>query len=86
MSTAVSLVGLGIAGVGLAHFVKPEAFEEITAQAFPENTEQHLYIDGAAETVLGLALAFPKTRRLGVIGLLGYGGYLAANVFKNRAA
>ena len=86
MSRAVSLVGLGIAGVGLARFVKPEAFEEITAQAFPENTEQQLYIDGVAETVVGLALAFPKTRRLGVIGLLGYGGYLAVNVLKNRAA
>ena len=86
MSKVVSLVGLGIAGVGLAHFVKPEAFEDITAMAFPDNTEQHLYMDGAAETVLGLALAVPKTRKLGVIGLLGYGGYLAANVLKNRAA
>jgi uncharacterized membrane protein len=86
MSKLVTLVGLGMAGVGLAHFVKPEVFEDITATAFPDNTEQHLYIDGAAETVLGLALAVPRTRKLGVIGLLGYGGYLAANVLKNRAA
>ena len=86
MSRAVSACSFGVRGIDFAHFVKPEAFEEITAQAFPENTEQHLYIDGAAETVLGLALAFPKTRRLGVIGLLGYGGYLAVNVLKNRAA
>lgn len=86
MSKVVGLVGLGIAGFGLAHFVKPEAFESITATAFPTDTEQHLYIDGAAETVLGLALAAPKTRKLGAIGLLGYGGYLAANVLKNRAA
>jgi len=86
MSKVVSIVGLGIAGVGLAHFVKPEAFEDITAMAFPDNTEQHLYTDGAAETVLGLALAVPKTRKLALIGLLGYGGYLAVNVLKNRAA
>jgi uncharacterized membrane protein len=86
MSKLVSLAGLGMAGVGVAHFVKPDAFESITAQAFPENTEQHLKMDGAAETVLGLALAIPKTRRIAVIGLLGYGGYLVANVFKNRAA
>ncbi|MGZ4513634.1 MAG: hypothetical protein ACXVX5_02745 [Mycobacterium sp.] len=86
MSKLVSLVGLGMAGVGLAHFVKPEVFQDITATAFPDNTEQHLYIDGAAETVLGLALAVPRTRKLGVIGLIGYGGYLAANVLKNRAA
>ena len=86
MSKIVGLAGLGMAGVGLAHFVKPDAFESITAQAFPENTQQHLYMDGAAETVLGLALAMPEDRRLAVIGLLGYGGYLAANVLKNRAA
>lgn len=86
MSKLVGLAGLGMAGIGLAHFVKPDAFESITAQAFPENTQQHLYMDGAAETVLGLALAVPKTRKLAVLGLLGYGGYLAANLLKNRAA
>jgi uncharacterized membrane protein len=86
MSKLVGLAGLGMAGIGLAHFVKPDAFESVTAQAFPENTQQHLYMDGAAETVLGLALALPKTRKLAVVGLLGYGGYLAANVLKNRAA
>lgn len=86
MSKLVGLAGLGMAGIGLAHFVKPDAFESITAQAFPENTQQHLYLDGAAETVLGLALAMPKTRKLAVVGLLGYGGYLAANTLKNRAA
>jgi uncharacterized membrane protein len=80
------LAGLGLAGIGLAHFVKPDAFESITAQAFPENTQQHLYMDGAAETVLGLGLVVPKTRKLAAIGLLGYGGYLAANVLMNRAA
>lgn len=86
MSKLVGLAGLGMAGVGLAHFVKPDAFESITAQAFPENPQQHLYLDGATETVLGLALAMPKTRKLAAVGLLGYGGYLAANVLKNRAA
>ena len=86
MSKLLSVVGLGMAGIGLAHFVKPDVFEEVTATAFPENTQQHVYIDGAAETALGLALAVPKARRLAVIGLIGYGGYLAANVVKNRTA
>jgi uncharacterized membrane protein len=82
----VGIGGLAIAGAGLAHLVKPDAFEQVTAVAFPENTQQHTYIDGVAETVLGLALALRKTRRLAFVGLLGYGGYLAANVLKNRAA
>jgi hypothetical protein len=38
MSTMVGLAGLGLAGVGLAHSAKPDAFESITAQAFPERT------------------------------------------------
>jgi uncharacterized membrane protein len=86
VSKIVTIAGLAIAGAGLAHFVKPDAFEGLTATAFPENTQQHLYIDGAAETVLGLALALRKTRKLAMIGLLGYGGYLAANVLKNQTA
>jgi uncharacterized membrane protein len=86
MAKLVGIAGLAMAGAGLAHLVKPEAFEQVTAVAFPENTQQHTYIDGAAETALGLALALRKTRKLAVIGLLGYGGYLAANVLKNRTA
>ena len=86
MSKIVGLAGLGIAAVGAAHFVKPDAFESLTAQAFPENTEDHIYIDGAAETLLGLGLALPKTRKLAVLGLLGYGGYLVANMLKNQKA
>ena len=86
MSKIVGLAGLGIAAVGVAHFVKPDAFESLTAQAFPENTEDHIYIDGAAETLLGLGLALPKTRKLAVLGLLGYGGYLVANMLKNQKA
>jgi uncharacterized membrane protein len=86
MSKAIGIAGLAMSGTGLAHLVKPDAFEQVTAVAFPQNTQQHTYIDGAAETVLGLALVLPKTRRLAVIGLLGYGGYLVANVLKNRIA
>ncbi len=86
MSKIAGLLGLGLAGIGLAHFAKPDAFESVTAMVFPEDPQQHLYIDGGAETLLGLGLAVPKTRKLAVIGLLGYGGYLAANVLKNRAA
>jgi hypothetical protein len=29
-------------------------------------------------------LAVPKTRKLAIAGLLGYGGYLALNVARNR--
>lgn len=83
-SRIATLAGLGIAGVGIAHFVNPQLFDSITRQAFPRNTRQHIYIDGGIETAVGLGLAAPKTRKLAVLGLLGYGAYLAGNVARNR--
>jgi uncharacterized membrane protein len=83
-SRAATLVGLGVAGVGVAHFVKPALFDDLTRQAFPRDTRKHLYIDGAVETALGLGLAARKTRRLAIVGLIGYGAYLAGNVVRNR--
>ena len=78
------MAGLGLAGAGVTHFVKPEVFDEMTAQAFPRETRRHVYIDGGIETAIGLGLVSPKTRRLAVLGLLGYGAYLAGNVVRNR--
>jgi uncharacterized membrane protein len=83
-SRAATLAGLGVAGVGVAHFVKPALFDDLTRQAFPRDTRKHLYIDGAVETALGLGLAARKTQRLAIVGLIGYGAYLAGNVVRNR--
>lgn len=79
-----SLVGLTLAGTGVAHFVRPQLFEGITKAAFPKDTARHLKTNGGLETALGLGLAVPKTRRLALVGLLGYGGYLAVNVIRNQ--
>jgi uncharacterized membrane protein len=78
------LAGLGLAGTGVAHFVKPELFESVTKSAFPRDTQKHVYIDGGIETAIGLGFAVQKTRKLAVLGLLGYGAYLAANVVRNQ--
>ena len=83
-SRLATLTGLGIAGAGVAHFARPELFDDITQQAFPRETRKHVYIDGGIETAIGLGLISPKTRKLAVIGLLGYGAYLAGNVVRNR--
>lgn len=83
-SRAATLAGLGVAGVGLAHFVKPELFESVTVQAFPRNTQQYIYINGGIETALGLGLAARKTRKLALLGTAGYLAYLAGNVARNR--
>lgn len=83
-SPLATLAGLGLAGAGVAHFVRPELFDTITEQVFPRETRKHVYIDGGLETAIGLGLVSSKTRKLAVLGLLGYGAYLAGNVARNR--
>ncbi len=83
-SRGATIAGLGLAVTGVAHFVRPELFESITQQAFPRNTLQNIYVNGGIETALGLGLAAPKTRRVAVVGVIGYVAYLAGNVARNR--
>ncbi len=83
-SRAASVAGLALAGTGLSHFVVPQLYEGFTKPAFPTNTRQHVYIDGAIETTVGLGLAAQKTRKLAVVGLVLYLVYVAANIVRNR--
>ena len=83
-SKLAKLAGLGLAGVGVAHFAKPQLFESITRPAFPRDTRKHIYTNGGIETALGLALSARKTRRVAVVGTVGYLAYLAGNAVRNR--
>lgn len=74
------IIGLGIAGTGVAHFIAPGIFEPITKPAFPENTREWTYANGATETLIGLAIANRPTRLLGVAGLVGYVGFLGSRI------
>lgn len=78
------LAGLGVAGVGLAHFTSPRLFEPLTKPAFPRGTRQHIYTNGGIETVLGLGLSARRTRPLAIVGTIGYLAYLAGNAVRNR--
>ena len=75
---------MGLAGVGVAHFAAPGQFDRITASAFPRNTRKFTFINGGLETGLGIGLAVEQTRRVALVGMLGYGAYLAANIIRNR--
>ena len=83
-SSVAKIVGVALAGAGVAHFIRPELFDGITGQAFPRDTRKHVYVDGGIETAIGLGLTTRKTRPLAIIGLIGYGAYLAGNVVRNR--
>jgi hypothetical protein len=72
-------LGFLVAGVGAAHFVAPEAFTDVTKYAFPKDTDKWVLRDGASEVGIGLAMMFPLTRKIGVLSLLGYTGWLGYN-------
>lgn len=76
--------GLAMAAIGVAHLVRPQLFESISAPVFPENTRQHIYVNGGIETALGLGIAVPKTRKAALAGLVGYVAYLGVNAARNR--
>ena len=84
MSARVPLIGAGLAAVGLAHFAKPEAFESITASAFPDNVRRHTLVNGGIETALGAGLVAPQTRRYAVAGVVGYLAYLIFSAVRAR--
>jgi len=83
-SRTAALAGLAIAGAGVSHFTSPRLFEGITKSAFPRDTRKHVYTNGGIETALGLGFSARKTRPLAIVGLIGYGAYLAGNALRNR--
>ena len=76
------VLGLVLAGVGAAHFVVPAAFEPVSRKAFPRDTRRWVVRNGVTEVALGLAIAGRRTRRVGVLGLAGYGAWLGARVLR----
>ncbi len=75
----MKLFGIVLALVGISHFFAPDAYRSMTQVAFPENTDQAIQINGAAETGLGALIACRKTRKLGILGLFAYTGWLGYN-------
>ncbi|MQY22888.1 DoxX family protein [Nocardia macrotermitis] len=60
-------------GIGTLHFVAPKPFDSIVPESLPGKARTYTYLSGVAEILVGLALALPRTRRLG--------GLLAAALF-----
>jgi uncharacterized membrane protein len=54
---------------GVAHFARPDFFESIVPDWFP-NPKRANQISGAAEIALGLGLLVPQTRRISAFGLV----------------
>ncbi len=61
---------------GIGHFAKPDFFEAVVPDWFPDKSLAN-QASGAAEIAFGLGLLWPRTRKLSGWGLLG----LTAAVF-----
>lgn len=79
----IRITGFLIALTGIAHFIAPQYFKDLTKVAFPEDTDEWIKRNGAIETALGTTIALQKTRKLGFLGLGTYVGWLAFNGAKN---
>ena len=77
------LTGITIALTGIAHFIAPQYFRDITKAAFPEDTDAWIKKNGAIETAIGSAIVLKSTRKIGLGGLSAYAGWLAFNGAKN---
>ncbi len=77
--------GAGLAATGVAHFVAPQPFESISKVAFPEDTRRWVYQNGVTELLLGLALAFRRTRIVGGLGGLAYVAFLVSRLIGNAS-
>ena len=84
-SRTARLLGLIVAGIGLAHFIDPRSFMVMTRVAFPRNTQTYVYVNGGLETAIGLLLSRAHTRGAGVVALIAYGVYLAGNATRTLA-
>ncbi len=63
------VAGALFTGAGVMHFAKPDFFESIVPDWFP-NAKLTNQVSGAAEIALGLGMLSPRTRRASALGLI----------------
>jgi uncharacterized membrane protein len=70
LKPSIILASTFFTGAGVMHFVRPDFFESIVPDWFP-NPKLANQVSGAAELTLGLGLLPPATRRAAAFGLIG---------------
>ncbi|WP_231744605.1 DoxX-like family protein [Mycobacterium sp. GA-1199] len=61
---------------GAAHFVVPRLFDPVNRLGFPARARTFTYVNGGLETLMGLLMAIPRTRRLSTLVSACYVAYL----------
>ena len=80
-------VGLAVTAGGIAHFVRPAAFEPLNVNlGFAQNTRRHVYVNGAIETAIGLTMLSPRAKTANRILSVAYPAYLLTSRTRGRRA
>jgi uncharacterized membrane protein len=66
---STSLAAAFFTGAGVMHFARPDFFEAIVPDWFPDRRLAN-HASGAAEIALGVGLLFDRTRRVSALGLI----------------
>lgn len=66
--------------IGAAHFVVPRLFDPVNRLGFPTRARSFTYVNGGLETLMGLLMAFPRTRRLSMFVSACYVAYLTVAI------
>ncbi|MGV0791505.1 MauE/DoxX family redox-associated membrane protein [Mycolicibacterium sp. XJ1819] len=74
------LLGLMVSLIGAAHFVVPRLFDPVNRLGFPTRARTFTYVNGGLETLLGLLMAVPRTRRLSMAVSACYVTYLTVAI------
>jgi uncharacterized membrane protein len=73
-------LGLSVSLIGLAHFIAPRYFDPINRLGFPSHARTFTYVNGALETLMGLLMASPGTRRQSTVVSTCYAIYLTTAI------
>ncbi|MEB4208025.1 hypothetical protein [Mycobacterium sp. 94-17] len=73
-----------VIAIGLAHFVVPGAFDPINRLGFPARPRTFTFINGAIETLIGVLMAIPRTKKASTMVSAGYGIHLVANIIRSQ--
>lgn len=80
------VVGTALTASGVAHLLRPQAFDWINQLAFEDNIRTHVLVNGSIETGLGLALLAPRTRRATYAAAAIYLTYFNIGLLRKRAS
>jgi uncharacterized membrane protein len=76
--------GLAVVAIGISHFLVPHAFDPINRLGFPEHPRKFTYINGAIETMIGVLVAVPRSRRQLAVVSACYVIYLTGNIIRTQ--